>query len=381
MKSLGIYIHIPFCKKKCGYCDFYSVPGCDERLMDSYLSALVRQMDDYFGNGARPAVDTVYIGGGTPSLFGGKRIAKLLGELKKRVTLLGGAEVTVEVNPESVDKDLLKRLKEAGVNRASMGVQSTDNAELVALGRLHTWEEAQSAFALIKQYLTDNISIDLMYGLSGQTQQGWFKTLTEAAALGARHISCYCLKLEEGTPMFLQAPTLPDDDTSADMYLCACEKLEKWGYRQYEISNFAIKGYQARHNSKYWDLSEYLGLGCSAHSLYGGQRFSFISDVETFISNVAAAKPIAEEMDDMSVAGRMGEYVMLKLRTVEGIDPDYFFSRFGVLFDPYAQTLDKYISTGHVKKEYGRYRLTQEGFLISNVIISDVISGVCGGTI
>jgi oxygen-independent coproporphyrinogen-3 oxidase len=264
MESLGIYIHIPFCKRKCDYCDFYSICDLSDKLMDRYLKALISQIDEYFQYG-KPSVDTVYLGGGTPSVFGGKRIEKLLKELSARVQLARNAEITVEVNPESVDEKLLKRLKAAGVNRISMGVQSADDNELKALGRLHDWKGAVSAYELTRRYF-DNISLDLIYGLENQTLDGWMDSLRKVMALSPDHISCYCLKVEEGTPLALRGCVQPDDDVQADMYLRAVETLEAGGYRQYEISNFARNGRVSRHNSKYWDLSPYLGLGSAAHS-------------------------------------------------------------------------------------------------------------------
>lgn len=376
MESLGIYIHIPFCKRKCDYCDFYSICDLSDKLMERYLKALISQIDEYFQYG-KPSVDTVYLGGGTPSVFGGKRIEKLLKELSARVQLARNAEITVEVNPESVDEKLLKRLKAAGVNRISMGVQSADDNELKALGRLHDWKGAVSAYELTRRYF-DNISLDLIYGLENQTLDGWMDSLRKVMALSPDHISCYCLKVEEGTPLALRGCVQPDDDVQADMYLCAVETLEAGGYRQYEISNFARNGRVSRHNSKYWDLSPYLGLGCAAHSLYGGQRFSFVKDIKAYIEGVEGRKPVAEDVDEFAYINRSGEYVMLKLRTVEGIDPTVFERRFEVPFGPYEDILRKYIASGHAAVTDGHYHLTPTGFLVSNVIIGDLVNSVCG---
>lgn len=376
METLGIYVHIPFCKKKCDYCDFYSVCDLSDRLMDSYLDALTEQIKEYFML-HKPLVDTIYIGGGTPSVFGGKRIEKLLKELKNHVQLTNNPEITVEVNPESVDDKLCKRLRSAGVNRISMGVQSADDGQLQALGRLHDFAGAEAAYRTVRKYF-DNISLDLIYALEGQTLESWMDSLEKVAALGPDHISCYCLKVEDGTPLASRGCVQPDEDIQADMYLKAVDYLAEKGYEQYEISNFARGGKISRHNSKYWDLSEYLGLGCAAHSFYGGRRFSFIKDVNAFIKGVLGKQPIAEDVDEVAYISRPGEYVMLKLRTTSGIDPDEFERRFSMSFKPYEDRLERYIANGFAEKKLGRYSLTPKGFLVSNIIIGDLVNGVCG---
>jgi len=374
--ALGLYIHIPFCKRKCDYCDFYSICNYDDKLMDRYLEALISQLAEYFPFEG-PVVDTVYIGGGTPSVFGGKRIEKLLKEIAKRVELTRTAEITVEANPESIDEKFLKRISAAGVNRLSMGIQSADNAELACLGRLHTFEKAVEAYNMALRYI-DNISVDLIYGLEGQTLDGWMESLRKTVDLEPSHISCYCLKVEEGTPLQIRGCVQPDEDIQADMYLETIKYLENRGYKQYEISNFARGGRISRHNSKYWDLSEYLGLGCAAHSFYGGRRFSFLPDIHAYIDGVLGKKEIVEDMDELAYINRCGEYVMLKLRTVEGIDPEEFEKRFDVTFWPFAEQLMRFTKSGHVKNENGRWSLTPEGFLVSNTIIGEVVNRVCG---
>ena len=302
--NLGVYFHIPFCRAKCAYCDFCSTSQWDDKLMDAYLEALIGQLGDFFLPGGNYTVDTVYIGGGTPSVFGGKRLAKLLKALNKRVSLTRTCEITVEVNPESADKALFKQLKSAGVNRISMGVQTADDAQLKRIGRIHDFEKAKEAVALCKQYCTDNLSLDLIYGLPGQTMESWLQSVEAICALEPKHISCYALKLEEGTPLWRENPVLPDDDLQADMYLAAVSKLAEKGYAQYEISNFAQKGFRSRHNSRYWDLSDYLGFGCAAHSFYGGKRFSFTSNMDAYIKGMNGNAPIVEEADELAFDDR-----------------------------------------------------------------------------
>ena len=375
--NLGVYFHIPFCRSKCAYCDFCSTSRWDDKTMDAYLEALIRQLGDFFLPGGSYTVDTVYIGGGTPSVFGGKRLAKLLKALSKKVSLTRTCEITVEVNPESADKALFKQLKSAGVNRISMGVQTSDDNLLRRIGRIHDFEKAREAVALCKKYCTDNLSLDLIYGLPGQTMEGWLQSVEDICALQPRHISCYALKLEEGTPLWRENPVLPDDDLQADMYLAAVTKLAGKGYAQYEISNFAQRGFRSRHNSRYWDLSDYLGFGCAAHSFYGGKRFSFTSDIDAYIKGMNGQNPIVEEADELAYTDRVGEFVMLALRTCDGIDENVFYSRWKREFTPFAKRLEPYLKSGHVKNDAGRWYLTPEGFLVSNAIIGDVLDAIC----
>jgi len=375
--NLGVYFHIPFCRSKCAYCDFCSTSSWDDKRMDAYLEALIRQLEDFFLPGGRYPVDTVYIGGGTPSVFGGKRLARLLKALEKRVTMARSCEITVEVNPESADKALFKTLKSAGVNRISMGVQTADDAQLKRIGRIHTFAKAQEAVELCRKYCTDNISLDLIYGLPEQTMESWLNSVDAICALQPRHISCYALKLEEGTPLWRENPVLPDDDMQADMYLAAVERLAGKGYAQYEISNFAQKGFRSRHNSRYWDLSDYLGFGCAAHSFYGGKRFSFTSDIDAYIRGMHGQQAIVEDADEEAFTDRVGEFIMLALRTCDGIDENAFYSRWKREFTPFASRLEPYIKTGHVQRDAGRWHLTPKGFLVSNAIIVDVLDAVC----
>lgn len=376
--SIGIYIHIPFCRSKCKYCDFYSRAGCDGSQMDRYLAALEKQIAETFPAGGKYFADTVYVGGGTPSAFGGKRLAALLKTLKKHVQIAKNGEVTVEVNPESVDKPLLRALRGAGVNRISMGVQSSDDAELKLLGRIHTFAKAQEAVALIRAAGFANLSLDLMYGLPEQTAERWQKSVEDVLALAPEHLSCYGLRLEEDTPLWARRGDQPNDDTQADMYLWMVERLRAAGYEQYEISNFARSGFRARHNSKYWDLSPYIGLGCGAHSFYEGRRFKVVSDLEAYLAAYEGrGGEVMEDADDCSYIDRVGEYVMLGLRTCDGVSELAFDRRFRRDFKPYADRLRPYLASGHATYDGDRWRLTPKGFLVSNVIIGAVLDG-CG---
>ena len=282
-QTLGLYLHIPFCKSKCAYCDFYSLPHSEEK-MDAYAAALLRHLEEVAPRCTAHTVDTVYFGGGTPSYLGEKRLTHLLKAVKKRFHVASDAEITLEANPDSAgDWKALRTLRKAGFNRISLGVQAADDDLLRRIGRVHTWEQALSAAAAARMAGFDNLSLDLIYGLPGQTLEAWQDTLRSAAALEPQHLSCYGLKVEPGTPLWQQRDSadLPDDDTQADMYLWTVDYLQKKGYEQYEISNFAQPGYESRHNLKYWTLGEYAGFGPGAHSDMGGVRFAYERDLDS----------------------------------------------------------------------------------------------------
>ena len=372
-QNLGVYVHVPFCRQKCAYCDFYSRRCEDGKLMDDYCQAVESHFQQYFREKDAFEIDTVYFGGGTPSLMGGKRLTRLLASLEKCASISKNAEITVECNPESTDAKLLKQLKRAGDNRLSFGVQSADDDELKALGRLHTFDQARQAVEQAQDMGFDNISLDMMYGLPGQTMGKWEKSVYEIASLAPKHLSAYALKLEKGTPLYERNPALPDDDVQAEMYLSAVQWLAAAGFEQYEISNFARPGFRSRHNGKYWDLSQYLGFGPSAHSFFGGRRFSFTADIQTYIHGVAGGPGLVEEADEVASFRRHGEYIMLRLRTADGIDEEEFYRRFRLEFTPYGQKLQKYIQPGYCVCENGRWRLTPQGMFVSNAILVDLL--------
>lgn len=373
MQPLGIYVHIPFCRRKCAYCDFYSLSCPKAEQMDTYLAALQRQIMDFFAREGKKPVDTLYIGGGTPSVLGAERLCALLDTIRSHAALLPDAEITVEVNPESVDAALLTALKAAGVNRISMGIQSSDDTQLAALGRLHTFARAKEAAGEIQALCTDNLSVDLMYGLPGQSMESWQQSVEDILSLRPAHISCYALKLEEDTPLYRQDPVLPDDDLQADMYLWLVSRLEEAGYPQYEISNFSLPGKHSRHNSRYWDLRDYIGFGCGAHSYYDGKRFSTISDLSGYLAAMEQGNSVLEAEDEEASPDRSLEYLMLGLRTTRGVEAGEYHRLFGKAFAPCAAALAKYQAADYVRKEGERWFLTPRGFLVSNAIIGDVL--------
>ena len=366
-QTLGLYLHIPFCKSKCTYCDFYSLPHSEEK-MDAYTAALIRHLEEVAPRCARQTVDTVYFGGGTPSYLGEKRLTQLLKTVKKRYHVAPDAEITLEANPDSAgDWKTLRVLRKAGFNRISLGVQAADDAMLRRIGRVHTWDQVLSAVAAARMAKLENLSLDLIYGLPGQTLADWQKTLTAAAALEPNHISCYGLKVEPGTPLWQQrhSAALPDDDAQADMYLWTVDYLAKQGYVQYEISNFARPGFESRHNLKYWRLEEYAGFGPGAHSDLGGVRFAYERDLDAYI----AGELRLSEMERIPPLDRDLEYIMLSLRTVQGIDSGYFERQFRQKFRPMEELLTRYEANGLAARTERGWHLTPRGFFVSNAII------------
>ena len=364
---LGLYIHIPFCRSKCAYCDFYSLAGAEER-MDDYCRALERHLAEVAPQAECHKADTVYFGGGTPSYLGAERLCRLLGSIRKLYKVDKHAEITLEANPDSAtDRKTLKRLRKAGFNRLSLGVQSMDDALLQTIGRIHTRQQVQEAVAAARKAGFKNLSLDLIYGLPGQTMEGWEKTLSDAVGLHPEHLSCYGLKLEEGTPLYRRQRelTFPDEDMQADMYLYTVEFLKQCGYEQYEISNFAKPGFASRHNLKYWLMQEYAGFGPGAHSDFGNVRYGYARDLERYLKG----ELVLQESETVDADEREREYLMLRLRTVQGVDPREFEYRFRQRFAPLAALLQQCAREGLAEQDENGWHLTAKGFLVSNRII------------
>lgn len=374
-KPLGLYLHIPFCKQKCIYCDFYSLSG-NEGRMDEYTAGLCTHLKDQADSASNRPVDTVYLGGGTPSYLGEKRLTAILDTILTHYSVAETAEITLEANPDSAgDPAMLRALREAGFNRISLGMQSADTAELAAIGRIHTPDQVKSAVDAARTAGFDNLSLDLIYGLPNQTSEHWAENLAAAVALEPEHLSCYGLKVEEGTPLFVRRAevSLPDDEMQADLYLYTVEDLARQGYRQYEISNFSRSGRESRHNLKYWTLGEYMGFGPGAHSDFGGVRYAYERDLSRYLQGVAQHKPPLSERNEIHPQDRAAEWIMLGLRTVHGLDPMEFRKRFGFDFSPFAPFLSQCRQAGYAVFQEGRWSLTPEGFLLSNQIIGSLL--------
>ena len=373
---LGIYVHVPFCRSKCQYCDFYSLTAKDDKLMEGYLNAVVTHIREAGPQAPGYRVDTIYFGGGTPSFFGADGLATILAAIRRSFDVDYNAEITFEANPDSVSDGFLKRMKAEGFNRVSLGVQTDDDALLKKLGRPHDYAQAVAAVSRIRKAGFKNLSLDLMYGLPGQTLTAWKDTLERVLTLQPEHISCYGLKVEEGTPLYAYKDFchLPSDDIQADMYLAAVDILRSKGFRQYEISNFARKGLYARHNMKYWTGGEYLGFGPNASSDFAGKRFTIVRDLQGYINGMKTGGEVLQEIDEIPLRERAGEYLMLRLRTSVGINREEYERKFLLPFDPIEAALEKDRSFDHaVKGEDGRWRLTPKGYLISNTLISDLL--------
>lgn len=374
IRPLGLYLHIPFCKAKCAYCDFYSLPHSEEK-MDAYVAALCRHLAETAPMAAEHTVDTVYIGGGTPSYLGAARLGTLLSAVKTHYRLAESAEITLEANPDSLPEVReLQVLHRLGVNRVSLGVQSSEDAVLQALGRVHTWQQAAEAAGRVRAAGITALSVDLIYGLPDQTMDQWQKTLNDVLSLKPEHISCYGLKIEEGTALWKRRDTLtlPDDDMQADMYLYTVEMLAQAGYEQYEISNFARPGHASRHNLKYWTLGEYVGFGPGAHSDFGGIRYACARDLEAYLQG----EWIISESDTVSAEERKREYVMLSLRTADGICARDFEQRFHQCFSVLERRLQMYEKHTLASRTERGWRLTAEGFLVSNAVIADLLAAL-----
>ncbi|MBE6927820.1 MAG: radical SAM family heme chaperone HemW [Ruminococcaceae bacterium] len=371
-KLLGIYIHIPFCRSKCEYCDFYSVGGSwERRLTDDYLQALADHIRETGLLTPDYTVDTIYFGGGTPSYFGADNLCRIMDELHRSFRFAHAMEVTLEANPDSVDAKSLRKLVRAGFNRISIGVQSDDDAMLKKLGRPHTFHQAKQAMEMARKAGFANISLDLMYGLPNQTRTAWQSTLKHVAELRPEHLSCYALKVEEGTPLwdYKDCAGLPDDDAQADMYFDTCEILRQYGFEHYEISNFCKKGFESKHNMKYWTGGEYLGFGPTAASDFAGKRFTAVRSLQGYIDGIRGKGQILSECEEIAARERAGEYVMLRLRTAEGIQAKEYERKYLMPFEPLLELLERLESKELAVIEKGRWRLTDKGFLVSNRII------------
>ncbi len=356
------YIHIPFCKRKCNYCAFTSLPALN--LIDDYIKKLTLEIKHYY---KKSPLKTLYIGGGTPSLLNVKHFEKILSLFK----FVQKPEITVEINPDSADINLLSALYKMGVNRLSIGVQSFDDDILKNIGRLHTSKKAKDTVYLAQDIGFNNISIDLIYGLPSQNMELWENDLKEAKSLGISHISLYGLKIEENTPFFKNLPKhLPDDDMQADMYEFAIEYLSD-ELQLYEISNFSQSAqYQSKHNLNYWNEGEYFGFGLSAAGFLDGIRYQNTKNFMEYIKNPLLSKDMTVLTTDESLE----ETIFLGFRKMDGIDIYNINEKFNIDFkQKFSAPLKKFIDSGHIEETQNGYRLTIKGVLISNLILSEFL--------
>ena len=381
MRNLGLYLHIPFCVKKCNYCDFYSL-GCSANGgIERYIDALCKHVR-YEGEKYRDReVDTVFLGGGTPSILSPHLVKELFLTVRESFNLTSDCEISLEANPGTVTEEKARTYKEIGVNRVSIGLQSVNDTELERLGRIHTLEEFKHSYSILKSAGIENINIDIMYALPGQKAKDFIETLDTVVDFQPQHISAYCLKIEEGTPFYKIRDTLdlPDEDEQYKMYMALCERLDMAGYEQYEISNFAKKGGRCVHNLKYWLSHDYVGFGPSAHSCIDGARYSYSESIEEYIKAIEAGNQpckLAEEQYTPTKEEKMDEYVMLRLRLADGVDVKEFNLRFGADFESRYKKLKMYEKNGYICQKNGAYAFTPKGFFVSNYILSEILEDI-----
>lgn len=370
--SMEIYIHIPFCAKKCEYCDFLSGPagGKEQR---AYVQALLKEIRAA-EEGQGRSVSSIFIGGGTPSLLKEDLLGSILNEIYKKFNLEPGAEISIEVNPGTVSSKKLEAYRRMGINRLSIGLQSTDDRELKTLGRLHNYAQFLETYQAAGNAGFDNINIDLMSALPDQTYEGWVANLRRTAELSPAHISAYSLIIEEGTPFAMRELNLPDEETEYRMYEDTAAILEEYGYEQYEISNYAKKGRRCRHNVGYWTRCDYLGLGLGAASLWGKKRFSNTADMEEYLRNSAFPGRIRLMEPVLSREDEMAEFMFLGLRMTEGVSEAAFRQGFGVeMREIYGEVLKKYTGMELLEEKDGWIFLTRKGIHVSNSVMSDFL--------
>ncbi len=368
-KTLGIYIHIPFCRSKCRYCDFCSFPNKAGEIR-AYCDELCRRIEQWGKRAYGREVDTVYFGGGTPSLLPIEEIARIMSTLRWCFELSRYAEITLECNPATADKAYFDALRALGINRLSVGLQSAVEGELALLGRAHGVKEFERCFFDAREAGFDNISVDLMYGIPEQTTESLMYSADYLISLSPEHISAYGLTVEDGTYFARHRGELrlADDDTQADMYHALCKRLADSGYEKYEISNFARNSFESRHNMRYWRCGEYLGFGIAAHSFFDGERFGNSRDIEAFLRG----EDIVAQTQMLSEAQRCAEYIMLGLRLCKGIDAREYKELFGrELFEDIE--FQKYVDGGFMVREKTRVFFTEKGFLVSNAILADIL--------
>ena len=376
-KDLGLYIHIPFCIKKCAYCDFLSWSG-DKDQKEEYVRDLEQEIRSYKTFAADYQVSTVYFGGGTPSILETGQIERIMGALRQTFRIEKKAEITLEMNPGTARKEKLKVYRQLGINRLSIGIQSVKNENLKLLGRIHTYEDFLESYHMAREAGFDNISGDLISSLPGQTLEEWKEELKILIRTPLEHLSVYQLIIEEGTEFYERygehEELLPDEETSREIYLWTGEYLENQGFRQYEISNYARAGKESRHNLRYWERKDYLGLGLGAASMIRNMRMSNTRDWEKYRTGCRDPRKIREEVEFLEEPRQIEEFMFLGLRKTRGVSRKEFRRTFGKDLDLiYEKTLKKYLENGMLQESGDRIFLSEEGILLSNQIFADFL--------
>ena len=369
---MEIYIHIPFCIRKCDYCDFLSGPSGPEEQAD-YVQALLREIQAV-EEGEGRSVSSIFIGGGTPSVLDERLLGDILREIRNRFKMEEDAEITIEVNPGTANIGKLQAYREMGINRLSIGLQSPEDRELKILGRIHNYGQFLETYQEARTVGFDNINIDLMSAIPDQTYEGWVKNLRTVAELEPEHISAYSLIVEEGTPFAARKLNLPDEDTEYNMYEATVQILKEYGFEQYEISNYARKGRECRHNVGYWTRQDYLGFGLGASSLYGKERFANTADMKKYLENSKNPEKIREKEPSLTREDEMAEFMFLGLRMTKGISKADFQRCFGCTIESvYGEVLEKYESMELLLEKDGRIFLSREGIHVSNSIMAEFL--------
>lgn len=374
-QSMMLYVHIPFCVQKCHYCDFLSFPAATQ-TRKAYLEALCKEIEAWKGKEKAP-ISSVFIGGGTPSILTPDELGPVLDTLNECFQIEREAEQTIEINPGTVTREKAFFWKQKGINRISMGVQSLEDDLLKKLGRIHTKKQVLESWYILKDAGFDNLSLDLMMGLPDQTLSVWKKTLREALSLNPRHLSCYSLILEEGTPFYDQQEelNLPDEETEREMYFCAQEILSEAGMQQYEISNFSQPGYESRHNTGYWRRRPYIGLGLGASSLLKEEiRTKNTEDMALYLAKSADPFQIRAEEQSLSIQEQMEEFMFLGLRCTQGVKKSEFLRLFKCPLETVYQTaLEQHFQYGLLEQEGDWLRLTRRGMDLANQVFADFL--------
>lgn len=380
-RELELYIHIPFCAKKCAYCDFLSGPASDARI-EEYAQALRKEMEYYCEFAKSYEVSTVFFGGGTPSLLTGEQMQVLMDTLRQTFFIRKSAEITMEANPGTVTVEKLRDYQNAGINRLSFGLQSVNNEELKLLGRIHTYEEFLESYEAARKVGFQNINVDLISAIPKQTVRSWEQTLETIISLQPEHISAYSLIVEEGTPfakLYGEGEELehllPAEEEERRMYERTEELLQEAGYHRYEISNYAKEGYECQHNLGYWERKEYLGLGLGASSLIEEMRFHNTEEMEEYLRDANNPILLRKEQEKLDQQEQMEEFVFLGLRKMRGIQEEMFAEMFGEdIWDCYGKNLERVIKEGLLEREEGVLRLMRKGIDVSNYVFAEILS-------
>lgn len=375
-KDLGVYIHIPFCLRKCKYCDFLSFVS-DKETMKKYVESLCEEIRGFFQNEKDYLVRTIYFGGGTPSILEPEWTEKILNTLKSAASIAPDAEISTEANPGTLTFEKLAAYKNCGINRLSIGLQSTQEKELSYLGRIHSYEQFLEGYKLAREAGFENINIDLMSAVPYQTLESWNETLDRILSLKPEHISAYSLIVEEGTPFYEDEELeslIPDEDTERRMYEMTEERLLEHGYQRYEISNYALSGKECAHNILYWKRGDYIGFGLGASSCIRETRFKNTDDMEKYLAHPWRELLEREEVETLSIEEQMAEEMILGLRMTKGVSKNNFYKRYGCSMEEvYGDIIEKYKQDGLLTEEEGSLRFTKRGFDLSNIVLCEFV--------